>query len=1491
MGAGEGRSLRKLEGGWLGPAHIEERPGGAHVVVRSIRSGFLKDPQARSRLSALAAAQKQPTDPGLVAVLACMQQVGGDVVWETPLVEGEDLAAYIKRQPAMAAKNSAWIGHEIARLLAVGAAAGYCHLALRPSQVLIAANPSTASGLSVCLLGLGLMQALGWQRPLHVPPAQRIFLAPEQTTSAVTRIDERTDVYALGVLLLQLLQGEKPDPRDVNRARANASPLLLPNMMRPETATLISRTLLPDVAQRPRLQEVVQALRLESLAPHRSTTPVPETTAAGPMTAQGARGPAAFAPAPQFVATLPPLPEDAAQQPTPERTPVAANAYTPTLAPDDDVDEYNATGVDGAAWLVASRTMPAAPAQAVKSSLQHAGLLYGNFRIVRRIGRGGMGVVYEAEHRQIGRRAAVKILHPSFATRPDYAARFLNEARAVNIVRHPGLVEIFEYGQQTDGTLYIVMEFLEGESLRALQQKQPDLYPIRRVLGWSLQIARALCATHEKGIIHRDLKPENIMVIPDPLRPGQDWVKLLDFGIAKVGGLSFDHGHVDGTKAATGATPSETAAGATMGTPVYMAPEQDSSAATVDGMADVFSFGVMLYELIAGRRPYKETWSGLRTTPAESLSTLRAGTPAELSTLVLHMLALAPSERPTMAEVLARLAQVTEKLDAEEQAAPRAAREPQPPQPPLPAQAQRRRTPLVLAVSGVLGILIALSAVLGYRMLRLPTLAQARERALVLLKRSLTSSESSEELQAVRALGKSRDHDYRPLLEPLLGTAQPAVVAAAARGLADLSAIESQGALLAVLDNAQDPVVRIEAASALAQLSHPKGSDALRAILQNGDAATQAEAALRLLEIGDRSGAALLHKRMEQTAPGASASGSEDRRLPVLASLARAGDPQARQQLAQLFQAAQAAGKVDPLLAFSLAQQGEPTAHRELVRLASQSGEDRLMAARLLSALGQLDGYAVLLSVGTDENVPERLREVAFDGLGDSGQTPAAGMLARTLEEAAVTPRFRLSAAGAILQIAGGTARSGASRSMSWARAALASDSSATRELAVMLLGDLESDEAIPALRQALKDKDRDVRGGAAHALGRKTVAAALDALSDALDDADEEVRIAGMRSIGKVATALQKSGARDFATNVLARLRQLSEKGTAIDRIVAAGMLLLLGERQQIDILRQGLRAADALARRLAVELLDADRSLLLPALKDPDPQVRFASARRLAELGLGDGIAVLRAALTQGGPDGLLAYSLLRKLGEAVDPPSDLLNLFTGQALREKQALLSLVPDLPLNIALDLLLRSSVDASNALRRRSAEVAFDMFLHTLQNAFHQVLFGLRNDRDAVVRWRVAELIASLPASAKANNQPDADRLAPYSSLLKQSGEPVRATAEKTPDKAAGTSAANAGIHPAAPAPMVLPTPSKLTKRASKSAADAVRTGTKGSLANDPRAKTMGLIQVFVMKKGRCQLTQQYFLPPGDHIVNLAGGASQTVSVYAGSVIPVRQCP
>ena len=152
------------------------------------------------------------------------------------------------------------------------------------------------------------------------------------------------------------------------------------------------------------------------------------------------------------------------------------------------------------------------------------GQLVGNFRIVSKIGRGGMGAVYAAVHRQIGRRAAVKVLHGPLAKTSDYAQRFLNEARAVNILRHPNLVEIFDFGQLPDGTLYIIMEFLEGESLRA------KLRRTRKCLGGAGHRAgrdrwRRRSTRRTRGIIHRDLKPENVMLVSDAVRPTEDRVQ------------------------------------------------------------------------------------------------------------------------------------------------------------------------------------------------------------------------------------------------------------------------------------------------------------------------------------------------------------------------------------------------------------------------------------------------------------------------------------------------------------------------------------------------------------------------------------------------------------------------------------------------------------------------------------------------------------------------------------------------------------------------------------------------------------------------------------------------------------------------------------------------------------------------------------------------------------------------------------------------------
>ncbi len=156
-----------------------------------------------------------------------------------------------------------------------------------------------------------------------------------------------------------------------------------------------------------------------------------------------------------------------------------------------------------------------------------------NYRVVRQIGRGGMGNVYEARHEQIDRRAAIKVLHPEFARDAEMAQRFFNEARAVNVVGHPGLVNIHELGSLESGAAYIIMEYLEGDSLRQ-RMRRPGGCQEEEALRIARQIAGALQAVHAKGIIHRDLKPDNIILVADSEVSGGERAKVLDFGIAKL---------------------------------------------------------------------------------------------------------------------------------------------------------------------------------------------------------------------------------------------------------------------------------------------------------------------------------------------------------------------------------------------------------------------------------------------------------------------------------------------------------------------------------------------------------------------------------------------------------------------------------------------------------------------------------------------------------------------------------------------------------------------------------------------------------------------------------------------------------------------------------------------------------------------------------------------------------------------------------------------
>jgi len=214
----------------------------------------------------------------------------------------------------------------------------------------------------------------------------------------------------------------------------------------------------------------------------------------------------------------------------------------------------------------------------------------GDYRLVDLLGEGGMGAVYLGEVREIESRVAVKVLHREHVEKEDMVQRFMSEARAVNRVAHPGLVKVHSWGEDDEAGIYLVMEYLDGRSLRRVLRDEGPLSPARAArLG--AQVASALGAVHGKNIIHRDLKPENIMLVPDPDMVGGERVKVLDFGIAKLRG---DASIADFT----------TRSGMVMGTPLYMAPEQCTDSKTVDHRADIYSLGAVTYELMTGRPPF-----------------------------------------------------------------------------------------------------------------------------------------------------------------------------------------------------------------------------------------------------------------------------------------------------------------------------------------------------------------------------------------------------------------------------------------------------------------------------------------------------------------------------------------------------------------------------------------------------------------------------------------------------------------------------------------------------------------------------------------------------------------------------------------------------------------------------------------------------------------------------------------------------------------------
>jgi serine/threonine protein kinase len=642
-------------------------------------------------------------------------QADGEIYLAMDFVEGRDLRATwnrcAKKGIAFPIDVAAHIAKELARGLFYAHAFGglkLVHRDVSPPNVLL----SYTGEVKLTDFGLASSTLKMEKTAPGIIYGTVSYMSPEQARGEP--LDGRTDLYAAGIILWELLTGRQLFPSGkAGAAAANDAPTAEELLQRvrypeivapskrasrvpPELDRIATKALAPDLAER---YQTCEELRRDLATFLAQTSPATDvvrvakflTDLYGDEIETERREREALiesahrtlrssdAIVPRAVKGLPPAPLPARVPPPPPPVPPAPKADKDAAAQRAEdrrekgtvvagltrrsADKQGAGGAAVAAAIAAAaagatgENGPRAESVAVTGDTEAlsvsviGSLVGGRYRIRRLCGEGGMGRVYEAEHIEIGKRVALKILHPAYSQTPDLVERLKREARAASKISHPNVVDVTDSGTTPDGSFFFVMEYIEGIELGELIFREKRL-EVPRALVITAQVCRALHAAHQVNVIHRDLKPENVLILS---RDGQrDFIKVLDFGIAKSGDADGEGGRDSQGRPFRRLTHP----GMTMGTPEYMAPEQ-ATGHPADPRSDVYAVGGILYEMLSGKPPYEganfmEILNKKANQLPPPLAEVRADVPPELEALIVRTLAKNPATRPQTMEDLER---------------------------------------------------------------------------------------------------------------------------------------------------------------------------------------------------------------------------------------------------------------------------------------------------------------------------------------------------------------------------------------------------------------------------------------------------------------------------------------------------------------------------------------------------------------------------------------------------------------------------------------------------------------------------------------------------------------------------------------------------------------------------------------------------------------------------------------------------------------------